>query len=156
MSLNLMAPGPAGPTTLAAIPGSANSESFISRVIADRIVFVSCHRRISLQPSTSYGTTHLWSRFYELTNRHLQKINHDITQTTGDRLDYLLKRRVFERICDLTEAEVCEPRRVKHETSLVDWLYYPACLVSTWLACPHEWILCLVKNVWHTKKPPIN
>lgn len=103
--MDVMALRPAVCVPLAAYPGSVNSDSFLARVIADRIVWVSCCQRTALSPSTLHGTRDLWYKFYELIQKHLRQVNYDLTHVEGNFLGYLLKKRLFERICDLMEAE---------------------------------------------------
>lgn len=101
-----MALGPPKLSILGAAPDSVNASAFLSRTFADRIVFVSCNQGAPLIPSEMVGTKHLWSRYYKLTQEHLHKVNHDITNIKGDALEHLLRNRVFERIADLMESEV--------------------------------------------------
>lgn len=105
VAMDVMATRPATPVALAAYPGSVNSDSFLARVIADRIVWVSCCQRTALSPSTLHGTRDLWCKFHDLIQKHLAQLNYDLTHVQGDFLAYLLKKRIFERICDLMEAE---------------------------------------------------
>lgn len=91
---------------LATSPGMPNSESFLARIIADKLVLVCCSQQSQLVPSNIYGVGHLWVQFRDLLQRHFNKINHDLTHVSGDLLDHCLKRRIWERICDLMEAEV--------------------------------------------------
>ncbi|KAM3434160.1 hypothetical protein MY4824_005619 [Beauveria thailandica] len=105
VAMDVMATRPATPVSLAAYPGCVNSESFLARVIADRIVWVSCCQRTALSPSTLHGTRDLWLKFYDLIQNHLRQLNYDLAHVEGDFLKYLMKKRIFERICDLMEAE---------------------------------------------------
>ncbi|OAA72331.1 Fungal transcriptional regulatory protein [Cordyceps fumosorosea ARSEF 2679] len=77
--MDVMATRPAVPVALAAYPGCVNSESFLARVIADRIVWVSCCQRTALSPSTAHGTKDLWFKFYDLIQKHLGQLNYDLT-----------------------------------------------------------------------------
>ncbi|KAJ6782725.1 hypothetical protein PWT90_04995 [Aphanocladium album] len=105
VEMNALATGPPKPVTLAAYPGAVNSDSFLARVLADRIVWVSCCQRAALVPNKLHGTYDLWFKFYDLIQKHLRQLNYDLTHVKGDFLQHLMKNRIFERICDLMEAE---------------------------------------------------
>ncbi|EGX89698.1 Fungal transcriptional regulatory protein [Cordyceps militaris CM01] len=84
VAMDVMATRPATPVALAAYPGSVNSDSFLARVIADRIVWVSCCQRTALSPSTLHGTRDLWCKFHDLIQKHLAQLNYDLTHVQGD------------------------------------------------------------------------
>lgn len=105
--MDVMSSRPAKIIPLAASPGSVNADSFLARVIADRIVWISCCQKTALVPNTSLGTRNLWLRFGGLIDKHLRQLNYDLVNVEGNHVDHLMKKRIFERIYDLMEAEVC-------------------------------------------------
>ncbi|OAQ97083.1 hypothetical protein LLEC1_03845, partial [Akanthomyces lecanii] len=129
--MDVMALRPAKVAPLAAYPGSVNSDSFLARVIADRIVWVSCCQRTALSPSTLHGTTHLWYKFYDLIQKHLGQVNYDLTHVEGDFLEHLMKKLVGNSVCKVDK----QPRQIYefNDTELVN-LFGETCFIP--FPCP--------------------